>query len=787
MAESKLLVKGAVPPPLDRELTVVGKPLNRYDAAEKVTGQAKYAGDIKLPGMLYGKTLHCPHPRARILKIDTSKAETLPGVMAILTKENTKGWRTSWYEVLEIAFPETITHEGTEVAAVAALDVVTARKALELIEVEYEVLTPMPSAEEALKKPVPPLVGDEEYPGREMFDRKPFVIQRGDVAKGFEEADVIVEDTYTTQVSHHGTIQTRACVASWDGHDLTVWDAAQGVWNSKRALAKSLGLNPEDVRIIVRYLGGGFGSKAWSHRITYYAAKLSMVTGRPVRMERTRGEEFINHSRRYDTKMYLKMGAKKDGTLTAILQKAIVDIGAAATEENYYCRQIIWHTANLHACPNVYLEQTGVSTNKQTTGPTRSPMNMQAIFALESHMDRMAVELGIDPLEFRMKNYTTYQSVGTAEAHMMGDGTTTFAAKIPYSSKILDECMRLAADGINWEKRRAPISDDKGPVKRGMGMASYLVLQGVGLYPYAAEAKTAIKNDGTIDLYVGVVDIGGGQKTILGMIAAEELGVRADDVTVIIGDTQDTLYAPSCHASRCTPEMGPAVLQAAAEARQKLFEHAAFLLDTDAKRLGSKDGLIYVKSDPSRSIPFKKACQNMAPDETIIGIGSRAPNPAEPMMATFGAQAVELEVDTDTGLVNILKCVAAQDFGKPINPKLCTSQVYGGIEFGVGFALTEEGIYDSKTGKLLSGNLSEYRMPTSMDFPLVQVYLPECEDPYFAYSAKGAGENTNAPTPAAIRNALYNATGIWFNDLPITPDKIIRAVRATGGETKGMH
>jgi len=783
MAESKLLVKGTVPPPLDRELTVVGKPLNRRDAAEKVTGQAKYSGDMKLPGMLYGKTLHCPHPRARIVRIDTSKAEALPGVMAVLSKENTKGWRTSWYEVPELAFPELITHEGIEVAAVAAVDVLTAQKAIELIDVEYEVLTPMLDAEETLKAPPPALIADEEYPGREMFDRKPFVIQRGNLEKGFEEADVIIEETYTTQVSHHGTIQTRACIASWDGENLTVWDAIQGVWNSKLALAKSLDLKPENVRVMVKYLGGGFGSKAWSQRITYYAARLSMITGRPVKMERTRSEEFINHSRRYDTKMYLKMGAKKDGTLTAILQRAIVNTGAAATEENYYCRQIIWHTANLHACPNVYLEQTGVYTNRQTTGPTRSPMNMQAIFALESHMDRMAVELGIDPLDFRMKNYATYQSVGTAEAHLTGDGTTTFAAKIPYSSKILDECMKLATDAIDWKKRsRAPVVS-QSPVKRGMGMSSYLVLQGVGLFPYVAEAKVRIKHDGTINLYVGVVDIGGGQKTILGMIAAEELGVSSDAVTVIIGDTQDTPYGPSCHASRCTPEMGPAVLQAAAEAREKLFEHAAILLDTDHKRLGSKDGMIYVKSDPRRSIPFKKACQNMGVDESIVGLGSRAPNPAEPMMATFGAQTVELEVDTETGRVTLLKCVAAQDFGKPINPKLCVSQVYGGIEFGVGFALTEEGLYDPKTGKLLTGNLSEYRMPTPLDFPPVEVYLPECEDPFFAYSAKGAGENTNAPTPAAIRNALYNATGVWFNDLPITPDKIIRAMREG---TKGV-
>jgi CO/xanthine dehydrogenase Mo-binding subunit len=779
MVESKLLVKGEIPPPLDRELTVVGKPLNRRDAAEKVTGQAKYSGDIKLPGMLYGKTLHCPHPRARIVKIDTSKAEALTGVAAVLTKENAGGWRTSWYEVPELAFPECITHEGTEVAAVAAKDIATARKAVELINVEYEVLTPMLDAEEALKSPPPPLIADEEYPGREMFDRKSFVIQRGDLEKGFEEADLIIEETYTTQVSHHGTIQTRACIASWDGLNLTVWDAIQGVWNSKLALAKSLGLKPENVRVMVQYLGGGFGSKAWSQRITYYAAKLSIVTGRPVRMERTRAEEFVNHSRRYDTKMYLKMGAKKDGTLTAILQKAIVNIGAAATEENYYCRQIIWHTANLHVCPNVYLEQVGAYTNRQTTGPTRSPMNMQAIFALESHMDRMAVQLDIDPLDFRMKNYATYQSVGTSEAHLAGDGTTTFAAKIPYSSKILDQCMKLATDAIDWKKRKTSPATDRSPVKRGMGMASYLVLQGVGLYPYAAEAKVTIQHDGRIDLFVGVVDIGGGQKTILSMMAAEQLGVGLDDITVIIGDTQDTPYGPSCHASRCTPEMGPAVLQAAAEARQKLFKGVAPLLGADTEMLQSKDGTIYVKADPSRSLSFKSACRSVAPDQPIVGMGSRAPNPAEPMMATFGAQTIELEVDTETGRVSILKCVAAQDFGKPINPKLCVSQVYGGIEFGVGFALSEEGLYDPGTGKLLTANLSAYRMPTSLDFPPVDVYLPECEDPYFAYSAKGAGENTNAPTPAAIRNALYNATGVWFNDLPITPDKIVKAMQST--------
>ena len=780
MGESRLLVKGTIPPPLDRELTVVGKPLNRRDGKEKVTGQAKYSGDIKLPGMLYGKTLHCPHPRARIVRLDTAGAAALPGVHAVLSKENAGGWRTCWYDLKELAFPEVITHEGTEVAAVAADDPDIARKALDLIEVEYEVLTPMLDAEECLKKPTPPLIGDEDYPGRETFDRVPYVIRRGDVEQGFAEAEVIVEDVYTTQVSHHGTIQTRACVASWDGTTLTVWDAVQGVWNSKLVLAESLGLPAESVRVVVKYLGGGFGSKSSSQRIAHFAAKLSMVTGRPVRMERTRTEEFVNHPRRYDIKMYLKMGARKDGSLTAIRQRVIVNAGAGASRHSYYIMQVIWHTANLHACPNVHLEQVGVLTNKQVTGPTRSPMNMQAIFAIESHMDRMAVALGMDPFEFRMKNYATYQTVGADQSRDLSAREQSYDKKVPYSSKVLDQCMKLAVDAIGWERRKELKSLPGTVKKRGIGMAAYLVTQGVGLPPYRAEAECVIRHDGTVESRVGVVDIGGGQQTILPMIAAEELGVGADDVDVLIGDTEGTPYGPSCHASRCTPEMGPAVLQAAAEAKKQLFELAAPRLGAGAGELRSARGQVYVKSNPSKAIPFKTACEAIDPSRPLVAKGSRAPNPPEPMMATFGAQAVELEVDIETGQVTILKVAAAQDFGRAINPKLCVSQVYGGVEFGLGYALMEEGVYDPKTGKLLTVNFDQYRMPTSLDYPPVDVSLTEVDDPYFAYSAKGAGENTNAPTPAAIRNAIYDALGIWFNDLPITPDKILDALGRKG-------
>lgn len=780
MKEGRLLVKGDVPPPLEREFTVVGKPLNRFDAPEKVTGAAKYSGDLKLPHMLYGKILSCPHPRARIIKLDTSRAEALPGVKAVLTNENTKGWRTLWYGVPQIAFPKCITYEGQEIAAVAALDMPTAQRALELIDVEYDVLTPMLHAEQTLNSPPPPCVDDEEYPGREIYDRKKFVIERGDVNKGFEEADVIIEETYTTQAQYHGMLQTRVCLANWDGSTLTVWDSTQGVWNAKKVLAQSLGLDPEKVRVIVKYLGGGFGSKASSQRISFYATKLSMITGRPVKMERNRAEDFINHPHRPDCKITLKMGAKKDGTLTATYQRAVVNIGAAAGPANCFPNMIIWHTSNLYECPNVYLEQISVMTNLQLTGPQRGPLNVTAIFALESHMDRLAKELGIDPLDFRFKNYALYGYDSHDPARTINPlpKNKDREARIPYSSKKLDACMNVVTEAIGWKQRKRFKNDRKNERKRGFGMAAFLVRQGVGLPPYTAEAEVVIKHDGTISLILGIVDIGAGQLTIFPMIAAEELGVNAEDITVIGGDTQGSKYGPSCHASRITPEMGPAVLQAAAEARKKLFELAAPILGVEAQKLQSKYGEIYIKRAPSKSVHFKTICAHIDPNEPIRGIGSRAPTPADfPRFATFGAQAVELEVDEETGAVNILRVAASQDYGRAINPKLCTSQIYGGVEFGLGYALSEEGLFDPGTGKMLNSNYHQYRMPTSLDFPHVDPFIIEDEDPYFAYSAKGGGECSNAPTTAAIRNAICDATGIWFNDLPITPDRIINALR----------
>ncbi|MEW6674021.1 MAG: xanthine dehydrogenase family protein molybdopterin-binding subunit [Thermodesulfobacteriota bacterium] len=792
MAEHRLMVHGNVPPPLDREFTVVGKPLNRKDAVEKVTGKALYSGDLRLPGMLYGKILRCPHLRARIVKIDTTRAEALPGVRAIITKENTKGWRTYWYGVSQPAFPEVITYEGQEVAAIAADDVYIAQAALKLIDVEYDVLGHTLNAEENLENPLPSSVAGEEYPENDINDRTRRVVKRGDVAKGFEQADVVLEETYTTQAQYHATIQTRACLVSWDGSNLTVWDALQGIYFTQIALAKSLGLNPENIRVIIKYLGGGFGSKASAHRVTYFAAKLSMLTGKPVRMENTRDEEFITHPHRWDFKVYLKMGVKKNGELTAIYQKAIANIGAAGS---YLPNRFLYAARYLYKCPHVHLEQIGVFTNLQQTGPQRGPMNAPSIFALESHIDRLAEMINMDPLEFRLKNYVDFFYVDPEEAIRSVEGLPPIreklvdaTGKIPYMTKNLDKCMKIVTDTIGWERRKHLNDNVKGPKRRGIGFASFTAYQGAGNKPNKAFADVDIFNDGTINLAIGIVDIGGGQVTVFSMIAAEELGVSMEDISVTYGDTKGTRYAPACQSSRVTGEMGPTVLQAAAEARQQLFKLAAPMLEVKPEELGSRNGRIYIKSDPSISIPFKAACARIDPGRPIRGSGSRATNPDSPMVGAFGAQAVELEVDLETGEVNILNVAIAHEFGRALNPKLCESQLLGGVYFGVGYALSEEGIYDPKTGKMLNPNFHQYRLATSYDYPDVKIVIVEGEEPWLAYSGKGGGENANTPFAAAVRNGIHHATGIWLNDLPMTPDKIVNALqeKRKGGSSHAL-
>ena len=798
-SKPELLVKGWIPPPLGRDFTVVGKPLNRIDGPEKVTGRAKYAGDVRLPGMLYAKILRSPHAHARIKSIDTSEAEKVPGVRAVLSSANCAGWFTYWYSVPQPAFPETVSYVGQEIAAVAADSIDAARNALALIKVEYEELPAVFDVEEAFKRgsaqvtvtDVPNPADPETYGARKppvgnIFEGKPVVTSRGDIQKGFAEADVIIERKYSTPFQHHGTIQTRTCVTYWDGERLTVHDSLQGVHLFRKDLAWSLGLPPEKVRVKIKYQGGGFGSKASAQRYVHYAAKLSMITRRPVRLELTRTEEFLSHPRRPACVVYLKTGVKRDGTITAMYGRGLVNIGAGG---GYGAIKgpITNHSFVLYKCSNAYFEEWGVHTNLPLTGPMRSPIDVSATSIAEGHIDELAAAIGMDPLQFRLKNYTPYAD----QVH-----------KTYYSAKKLDEAMLRVTEAIGWSRRRKPYGvEDSGTKKRGIGMSSY-IYHGVGFPPYKAEARVLLSSTGDIELQAGVVDIGSGSATTLSQVAAEELGVSLSDIRTIYGDTELTPYSPSSHASRVIPEMGPAVLQAAAQAREKLFEFVAALLESSRSELRSSEGWIYNVRDRSKKMSFKDAC-SLIPSEGIVGNGSRAPSPStnaggdisevgKISFATFGAAAAEVEVDIETGQVRVLRCSTAHEFGRALNPKLVYSQHYGGVTIGIGYGLLEEPIWDKKTGIQLNNDFHQYRMPTVFESPLEIIpFNIDDDDPYFAYSAKGGGESTNSGVPAAIRNAIYDATGVWLYDYPLTPEKVLAALAGSKkdgskqvGETK---
>jgi CO/xanthine dehydrogenase Mo-binding subunit len=768
-----LLVLGEAPPKLEREFTIIGKDINRLEGPDKTTGKAQFSGDIKLDGMLYVKILRSPHSHARIKKLDTSIAEKLPGIRAVISKDNCPGWNTYWYTIQQPAFTEELGYYGQEVAAVAADSIEIAQQALDLIDVEYEVLPAVLDTDEAMKPgaPIVPSLDQVDLsvsrapharPVGNVFEGKPHVMKRGDIEKGFRESDVTVEGKFTTNFQFHAALQTRSCVASWDGEQLTVYDSSQGAWQVKDDLSKSLKLPLEKVRIIIKYMGGGFGSKAGAQRFLHYASKLSIMTGRPVRLELTRPEEFLAHPHRQSSKSWIKIGAKKNGKICVIQARIVLNLGIGST----YGAQgdkAVEHSFELYDSPNAYVEQIGVHTNTPITGYMRSVMRVIGNFPLESLIDELAAKLSIDPGELRLKNYTMF---GNQEE------------KVRYSAKNLDKCIEKVVEESHWKEKSQEFArwnkESRSPTKKGIGMASY-IYEGVGLPPFRANARVTVDSEGKARVYCGMVDIGGGQATIAEMLAAEELGVKLEDISVHWGDTDQTEYSPGTHASRMTAEMGPAILQAAFNARKQVFEVASKKLGVASSELISALGRIYSKLKPEISTSFREVCKDL-PGGKVEGKGSRVANPKEIAFKTFGTQVAEIEIDIDTGAVRVVKITAAHELGRALNPKFALSQQYGAITMGLGFAMYEDPAIDSKTGIVLNTDLHQYRMVSPLEVPEIVPFNIEAEDPYFAYSAKGVGEAPLVPVPAAVRNAIFFATGAKIYDAPMTPDRIIDAL-----------
>lgn len=747
----------------------------RVDGLDKVTGRATYAADMRMPGMLYGKTLRSPHPHAKIRNIDTAAAEALPGVLAVVTYKDAPkvpleaddeashdgGQEPSGVGVLD----SMVRFVGDEVAAVAAVDRHTAEAALKLIKVDYEPL-PFVLDPEAAMKPDAPKV----RAGGNLVGGKPAVIQRGNVDKGFAKADLIYEETYTTPHVSATPLEPRACVADWRGEQLTVWKCGRNVYGDRSTMARVFGLPMDNVRIVGPTIGSSYGNKDES-RQAYIAALLSRKAGRPVLSEYTRQEELISGRLRHPSRITVKIGLKKDGTFTAIWGKSILNTGPYVPGTGVTRRSgqgIIY----LYTCANAKFEGYTVYTNSPVAGSYRGLGAPQGHFALESLVDKICHEQGWDPVEFRLKNGVKPEGqpgpkyVPTnafVEAQPVQGG-------IPFSSNGLHECLEKGAAAIGWSRRQKNGSAT-GTKRRGIGCACFIYQTGQA--PSAAIVK--VNGDGTVSLLMGTQDVGQGSSTILTQICAEELGVPLSAVRGTFADTQNTPYSHGTFGSTATFASGMAAKMAAADAKQQILAAAAGLLGAPAEELDLKGGSVFVKANSAKKVPVARAVAARG-DGMIIGRAALRHGSRTHIVNAFGAHFAEVEVDTETGEVKLLHLVAAHDCGRPINPLTLENQMLGGALQGVGFATMEEIVLDTATGRPATNDLCWFRVPTILDMPKMTGIVANVVDPVGPFGAKAISEPGLVPTAPAIANAIFNALGGQIKSLPLVPPKVLALV-----------
>ncbi len=737
-----------------REFTQIGQPAKRVDGRERVTGAARYTYDIQPPGLLYSAVLRSPHAHARVLSVDTSKAEALPGVRAVVSARNVPD--IPWYGGASKLFGDEVRFIGEEIAAVAADDLDTARDALRLIDVKYEVLPFVADMEEAVKPGAPQIhpkgnvLRDDEGHEGELYTR-------GDVTRGFKSADVIVEGTYRTPTALHNSFETHGSVAMWEGDELVVWESTQYIFGVRSRVASALNMPLSKVRVISEYMGGGFGSKGSTLKGPVIAALLSKASGRPVKLMLDRHEENLLAGNRGATVQRLKIGAKKDGTLIALDLEALYGMGAYGL----WAGSVDGPAKELYGCPNVRTHVVGVRTNLGTHAAFRAPGFVEGTFALEAAIDELCAKLEIDPLVFRRKNFTEKDPV-TGHA---------------YTSKPLLECYDKALELLGKSPDKSLNEADslrttEGPWKRGTGLASQIWSGGGGP---PAHAQVRLNSDGTIEVMCGTQDIGTGTKTSLSQVVAEELGVPLGSIRFRLGDTQKGPYAPASWGSITVPSVGPAVRAAAQDAKEQLLEIASFFMEVPAKRLQVVDGAMTIEGRPESRRTIQEVLSEIG-DYMITGKGFRGPNPTNPLR-TWGAQIAEVMVNVNTCEVRVLRIAAVHDVGRVINPMGLSSQFYGGILQGLGFGLTEERIVDGRDGSVLNGNLQDYKVPTNADTPEMFVCgldKPDTEANHIG--SKGAGEPPIIPTAAAIVNAIYHAVGVNIKELPVTRRRMLEAL-----------
>lgn len=728
----------------DAALTIVGTSPPRVDAHEKVTGRARYTADLVRPGMLHAVLVRAPVAKATLIGITLDAARTLPGVRGVMGPGDAPtGTRL---------FRPEVSYAGQPLAAVCAETLDQAERAARVLAASMT-FARGPHAvtvDDALAPDAPSVRSSGNATA-------PDVVERGDVSRGLEQADVTLSMEFRTPVALHSALEPHGALCEWNDDHLTVWESTQGIFRVRSDVARALEMPQAKVRVLKDYMGGGFGAKNGAGAHTYTAALFARTLGAPVRCINDRRAEQTDSGNRPATVQKVTIAARYDGTLTALVLDAHIPLGISGWEGG---PAQIFH--ELYACPNVRTTETCVYINASGMQAFRGPGYVEGAFALEGAMNAMARALGIDPVALRLTNLATRDERANRE----------------FSGNRLDECYAEGMKRFGWPSALRPVpsavasppAHNSPYLRRGRGVAAQTWPTGGGPPSYAT---VRINSDGSVDVLAGTQDLGTGARTILAQIAAEALGARLDTVRAVIGDTERLPYTGNSWGSMTTPSVGPAVRMAAEEAKAHLLEAAAQLLDMPVETLATRDS--QVLSHAVVALSFSEICRRLG-NVQIVGHGSRGPNP-DLAVVTVGAQFAEVEVDTETGVVRVLRIVAVHDAGRIINPALAESQLHGGIIQGLGYALFEERHLDRTRGVPLNANLHDYKVPTMADIPAIDAsFLPGADPAANHVGARGIAEPPIIPTAPAIAAAVADALGVEVRELPLTPWRVLGAL-----------
>ena len=761
-----------------QDYNVVGTRPIRHDGTDKVTGRAQYGADIQLPGLLHAKILRSPHPHARILSIDTSRALALPGVKAVVTSKDfpqPSGKVTDLGEgaMVNLKFlsnnclaGDKVLYKGHAVAAVAATSSHVAEQALSLIDVKYDILQPVINVVDAMREDAPVLherlmtqsnpamrpggLREDDDTGEASNIANHFVFEKGDLEKGFKEADVIVEREFNTQSVHQGYIEPHSATALWntDG-TLTIWCSSQGHFHIREQTANVLDIPISKVKVIPMEIGGGFGGKTLVY-LEPVAAALSRKTGQPVKLSMSRTEVFEGTGPTSGSYMRIKMGATKDGRITAADGYLAYEAGAFPGSPVVPGAMCMFGPYDLD---NARVEGLDVVSNKPKTAAYRAPGAPGAAFAAETAIDEICEKICMDPLEFRLLN-------GSKE------GTRQVAGpRFPRIGCL--ETVQAAKDHDHWS---SPL---EGP-NRGRGVAGGFWFNGGG----PASAAASVNPDGTVSLVEGSPDIGG-TRVVAAMHLAEVLGIAAEDVKPTVGDTDSVGWTSMTGGSGVAFKTGWACYEAAQDVKRQMIERAARIWDVPADDVEYSDGVLFHASDSELRLSFKELAGKLnSTGGPIVGRANVAPGGVG---AAFAVHIVDVEVDPDTGKVDILRYTALQDAGKAVHPSYVEGQIQGGAVQGIGWALNEEFFFNNK-GEIANSSFLDYRMPTSLDLPMIDTVIVEVANPGHPYGVRGAGEIPIVPPMAAIANAIHDAIGVRMNVLPMSPGAVLKALWSKDGK-----